>query len=188
MPWKPEYAANRLAKAAVDPEYAERRKQQAKSRTPGENREYMRAYYAANKDKWNKRTPEQQAEYNRQRRERYAADAEYREQQKAIVRSGCKVAKRNSRLKAQYGITVEQYAELERRQNGCCALCSRSPGELDGRRLAVDHCHETGAVRGLLCGDCNRALGLFRDRRDVLDRAIEYLTEARSMGDLVPPK
>lgn len=65
------------------------------------------------------------------------------------------------------------YAELYKIQNGLCAICSQP--EPYGRQLALDHCHDTGAIRGLLCTGCNMALGIFRDDVDVLQKAIEYL-------------
>ena len=55
------------------------------------------------------------------------------------------------------------------RQNGVCAVCGV------GGKLHVDHDHETGLVRGLLCGSCNRALGLLKDNVDSLKMAIDYL-------------
>lgn len=74
-----------------------------------------------------------------------------------------------------YGITAEQYDALYKAQGGRCAICRRATGA--ARRLAVDHNHQTGEVRGLLCKPCNRyGLGMFaRDNPEVLDRAAEYL-------------
>lgn len=61
------------------------------------------------------------------------------------------------------------------RQGGRCAICRREPEQ--GRRLAVDHDHATGEVRGLLCKACNTALGMFRDDVASLARAIGYLAD-----------
>lgn len=58
-------------------------------------------------------------------------------------------------------------------QGGTCAICELP--EISGRSLAIDHCHETGRVRGLLCNRCNRALGLMKDDPERLLRAINYL-------------
>lgn len=66
----------------------------------------------------------------------------------------------NSKLKYAFGITVDQYEAMLAAQGGTCAACKLPLGK---RRLAVDHCHESGAVRGLLCGACNTALGLLRE-------------------------
>jgi len=76
-------------------------------------------------------------------------------------------------LKRCYGITTQQYNELFLRQEGLCAICGRHQAEFK-RRLAVDHDHATGKVRGLLCGLCNRALGGF-STVNKLQAAIEYL-------------
>lgn len=62
---------------------------------------------------------------------------------------------RASKYKRLYGITVEQYDEMFEEQGGLCAICRKPPINY---RLAVDHDHDTGAVRGLLCPPCNRSL------------------------------
>ncbi len=80
---------------------------------------------------------------------------------------------RNSRLIIQYGIDILQYEQLLLRQGMVCAICRGVCKS--GRRLAVDHDHRTGAVRGLLCGACNRAIGNLGDSVERLRRAIEYL-------------
>lgn len=72
-----------------------------------------------------------------------------------------------------YGITPNEYDELLESQNGVCAICLQECKS--GRRLAVDHDHKTGAVRGLLCGSCNRAIGNLQDDPEVLQRALDYL-------------
>jgi hypothetical protein len=72
-----------------------------------------------------------------------------------------------------YGITVEQYDEMLATQSGVCAICAKTCAT--GRALAVDHCHETGKVRGLLCARCNPMLGFANDNIDVLKAAIAYL-------------
>lgn len=74
---------------------------------------------------------------------------------------------------ARYGITPTEFAARYKKQGGCCGICQQTPGI---KGLAVDHCHETGHVRGLLCGRCNTAIGLMRDDPDILRSAIEYLT------------
>lgn len=71
-------------------------------------------------------------------------------------------------------ITPDMYVALHKQQGGICAICSKTE-EANGKALAVDHDHETGRVRGLLCDDCNLALGRFQDSPDVLRRAINYL-------------
>jgi len=72
--------------------------------------------------------------------------------------------------KYRYGITEPEYSAFWARQNGCCAICSISSKELD-----VDHSHGSGVVRGLLCRQCNQAIGLFKESIAVLDSAKSYL-------------
>ena len=84
-----------------------------------------------------------------------------------------KRAQRRYRLKTQYNLTLEDYEAMHEAQGGGCAICGEA--EDTGRLLAVDHDHETGLVRGLLCTRCNTGLGLFRDNPDLLDAAREYL-------------
>ena len=76
-------------------------------------------------------------------------------------------------LLAKYGITAEDYNYMLEQQRGGCAICFQS--NTSGRRLAVDHNHDTGEVRGLLCGRCNIGLGQFGDNVDNLEAAIDYL-------------
>lgn len=79
------------------------------------------------------------------------------------------------RIEATYGLTAEAYAVLLDFQNGVCAICLR-PSHV--RRLAVDHDHQTGMVRGLLCRHCNyELLGWYKDDEHALQRAIDYLRE-----------
>jgi hypothetical protein len=78
-----------------------------------------------------------------------------------------------------YKLTPEQYQEMYDLQNGLCYICQK-PTEGRGKnknRLAVDHNHSTGKIRGLLCSHCNTALGLFRDSQELLQSAINYLNE-----------
>lgn len=71
-----------------------------------------------------------------------------------------------------YGLEPEQYEALLAAQDGLCAVCC-SPG--GARGLAVDHDHASGRVRGLLCGPCNSAIGLLKERPDNFERAVAYL-------------
>lgn len=82
---------------------------------------------------------------------------------------------RSYRMYYQYGLTLEQYDQMNKDQNGLCKLCNRESKNFWGTKLAVDHCHITGKVRGLLCDKCNKGLGQFEDNIEVLQKAIEYL-------------
>lgn len=79
-----------------------------------------------------------------------------------------------------FGVDADRYQEMLREQSGVCAICKqpeRSPDKASGKTkdLAVDHDHTTGAVRALLCSNCNRGLGLFNDSPEMLDAAKAYL-------------
>lgn len=83
-------------------------------------------------------------------------------------------------MKKHYGITVEQYLEMHDKQGGVCAVCGCAESSVDPRtkrvrRLAVDHCHDTGKIRGLLCSSCNTAIGQMKDDVRILSSAISYL-------------
>jgi hypothetical protein len=80
---------------------------------------------------------------------------------------------RKGNLKSLYGMTVEEYSRRLAMQGGCCAICNEPPQS--GRNLHVDHCHESGGIRGLLCSSCNTGMGLFDDDPSRLDGAIRYL-------------
>lgn len=80
--------------------------------------------------------------------------------------------KNRSHLKTRFGITIEEYNLMFLQQNNCCAICYK---ESKSKRLAVDHCHITGKIRGLLCSKCNQGIGLFYENIESLKRAILYL-------------
>ena len=78
-------------------------------------------------------------------------------------------------LKLRYGITIDEYEAMLAEQGGGCAGCGSVVLDRSGRNLAVDHDHETGLVRGLLCQACNSILGRVRDNASVLRRLADYL-------------
>lgn len=82
--------------------------------------------------------------------------------------------RRKYRLKGEYDLTPDQYEYLLNKQHGECAIC-KTDKCITGRRFAVDHCHITGRVRGLLCQACNTGLGKFNDNLNNLEAAIKYL-------------
>lgn len=83
-----------------------------------------------------------------------------------------RVYRANADMVRKYGITLEDYNRMLEAQGGHCAICPRVPGT---KRLPVDHNHDTGAVRGILCDRCNRAIGLLGDSTDLLESALNYL-------------
>lgn len=81
---------------------------------------------------------------------------------------------RKSGLMSRHGMTLEEYESINTSQKGICAIC-KNPPRGGYKHLVVDHCHETGNIRGLLCNTCNRAIGLFKDSPELLSNASEYL-------------
>ena len=85
---------------------------------------------------------------------------------------------RKSRLKYYYGITHEEYDKMFASQDGKCAICKQFPTKNVrahwGGKLCVDHCHETGKVRGLLCNDCNLAIGYAKSEENLF-AMVEYI-------------
>lgn len=86
-------------------------------------------------------------------------------------------------LKAKFGLTLSDYDSLIAKQDNLCAICLK-PETRKGKKksdgflpLAVDHCHETGKIRALLCGACNTSLGLLREDVTILESMISYLKE-----------
>jgi hypothetical protein len=188
MPSKPEVLK---ARRANDPEYAERVRNYSRkwreanlekareldvkkaSSKRSESRDaynaYMRDWTAKNKDRLNAERREQRANDpertkrdNERRKKAHHADPD---------------KKRNAVLKRTYGITLKEYRQLYDLQEGKCAICEcdRPDSGTDG--LVVDHCHDSGLVRKLLCAYCNTGLGQFKDDVSLLQKAIEYLNK-----------
>lgn len=146
--------------------------------------EYSRKWRAKNPErareharKWLAKNPEKSKEYGltylqKNKERRYAQTAQWKKDNPDKVA----ISERRHALKRKYGLTVEQYEALSAAQNHSCAICKTHRDTQRKGNLVVDHCHDSSAVRGLLCNDCNRALGLFRDSSDNVARAAKYLT------------
>lgn len=89
---------------------------------------------------------------------------------KYLAKPTTKLLRKNQRMMKRYGIDMNDYEKLYREQKGKCAICGIKKEKLD-----IDHCHFTNEIRGLLCGSCNRALGLMKDNIDFFNKAIKYL-------------
>ena len=76
---------------------------------------------------------------------------------------------------ATYGLTQEDYNTLLKKQEYKCFSCGKAHGTFKTDRLFIDHCHDTGKVRGLLCHDCNVALGAATDNIETLRNLIKFL-------------
>jgi hypothetical protein len=125
---------------------------------------YNPEHYLANKEQynakskaWREANPEQ-AKANRKRN--YELNKE----------SNLKYSKEYN-LKKKFSLSLLEYEEMLTKQNGVCAIC----GGTCTKALAVDHDHATGSIRGLLCNNCNRGLGHFKDNLKNLQQAIDYL-------------
>lgn len=79
---------------------------------------------------------------------------------------------RSARLKRKYGIDQYDYAQMWEEQDGRCRICSKY---CPGNKMVVDHDHDTGEVRGLLCSKCNSGIGLLGECTTALSNAIKYL-------------
>ena len=86
---------------------------------------------------------------------------------------------KDANLQNSYGISIEEYEIMFEKQGGRCAICGKHQSELT-KRLFVDHSHETGKVRSLLCTNCNFGIGYFKDSELLLLRAAEYLREGQT--------
>lgn len=75
----------------------------------------------------------------------------------------------NSQMKSLYGIDAITFAYMENAQDRRCAICE------EAKPLVLDHCHDTGNVRGLLCKTCNQAIGMLQDKPDVIANAATYV-------------
>lgn len=93
-------------------------------------------------------------------------------------------------LRRTFGISLDQYKGMLAGQRGLCAICEQPETEIRGGRLkalAVDHCHETGEIRGLLCTACNKALGYFRDDEKRIGAALRYIDHHKRRRKLEQP-
>ena len=127
-------------------------------------REYQREWRKKNPRKaeaWRRRNPEKAK----------AASRRYKEANRETIRN----ADRQYQLERVYGIAPEEYDALLAQQKGSCAGCEATEYNSKSYHLAVDHNHDTGEIRGLLCLRCNRILGLSQDDPGLLRRLADYL-------------
>ena len=92
------------------------------------------------------------------------------------------MAVRKQNLK-KYGLTLDEYSQMLEEQNHVCAVCKQpetSKNQFGTVSLAVDHCHETGLNRGLLCMACNRSIGMLGEDVKRIESVIEYLKKHKN--------
>jgi hypothetical protein len=154
---------NRLKELARGKEYRQTTTSRSESREA--YNEYMR--------EWRR---ENSARINEKNREKRKANPELAKLDNERRRASHNpLASRNSMLMNNYGITLEDYLARYEDQGGKCAICGDSKPDCGKDGLVVDHCHDKGNVRRLLCTHCNKGLGHFRDDIHRLSNAIEYL-------------
>jgi len=116
---------------------------------------------------------------NKKRRQRWRTDRLYRNRSNENRIS--------THLMVQYGVTLVEYNALLLEQKGVCAICGNEQKLTYGRhkkgRLCIDHNHSTGIIRGLLCHNCNAAIGLMKENIEILQNAINYLNKNKK-GEL----
>lgn len=124
---------------------------------------------------------QERSERDRKRKERgeYLRSKEYRRQRSADFRASPQYAAKGHEyyIRYKYGLSLEAYQAMLEGQKHVCAVCMKPNTRKGDTRLMVDHCHVTGRVRGLLCHNCNAALGMADDDPDLLERLAEYLKE-----------
>lgn len=116
--------------------------------------------------------------HNAMQREKYRVDPEAKLKRQIRERkrkSLNPLAKKDSELKRLYGISIDDYLNIMQNQNSVCKICRQECKTKYS--LSVDHNHETGKVRGLLCNRCNRAIGMFEDNPDLLRKAANYIED-----------
>lgn len=114
--------------------------------------DYNKNYYRNHQEKINK--------YNR----------EWQKKNRSKLHASC----RRHRLKKNFGLTIDQYSQLLEKQNRKCAVCKVFNNSQ--RHFPVDHDHVTGKVRGLLCPNCNMAIGMFKENKEIIKAALDYLS------------
>jgi hypothetical protein len=140
---------------------------------PGQS-EYNKAYYLGHREEIKaqvKRYRVANLKVVRERERLYAAA--HRADRKEYDKIYHKEHWREYHLRRKYGITVPEYDELMRRQGSVCACCGSANGGV--RAFHLDHDHRTGKVRGILCNNCNAALGLIRDDPEIALAMANYL-------------
>ena len=88
-----------------------------------------------------------------------------------------------NKLQYRYGITKQDYENLFTKQKGCCAICNTDNPSAKSKKhkyFSVDHCHQTGKIRGLLCATCNSASGLLGDCPLIIAKASSYLSGSQN--------
>jgi len=162
--------------------YQNNKEKWEKQKNSLERAEYMKNYSEKHKNKkkeYDKKYKEKNKQKDKIKKQNY-----YKENKETIlknVKRNYKETKKNNpeilrniHLKRKYGITVEDYNKILQEQKECCMGCRKHQSEFI-KVLCVDHCHTTGQIRGLLCNNCNRSLGLLGDNISTIENLLNYL-------------
>ena len=173
-------------KLSVNPEFKRTEQEKARVRIAAwleANREhhtnYCRAYYKVNKERINARNKAYFLAHIEQARASH--QAYYRAHKTQILNQQHDYNQAHPELihkrtlKISFNLTPDDYDNLLKRQNGRCAICGATRPGHKRRYFSIDHDHETGKIRGLLCGYCNPGLGHFKDDVTLLRKAVTYL-------------
>lgn len=157
-----------MPKSKLTPEQRYQNQLEASRKWKARNKEHVSEY---NKE-WSAKNPEIKKELKR------LWDCKNTEHKKAYSfkwKENNPLYFKEKHLKAEYGLTLADYAQMLEDQDHKCKCCGIGKEEAPSQRLVVDHCHSTGKVRGLLCSHCNVALGMVKDSKETLRNLINYL-------------
>jgi Autographiviridae endonuclease VII len=174
---------------------AERRRAKLPEIVATESREQKRRWREANPEaardyqrRWRERNRERSQQIQREWREKHPAyDKQWRDKNREKVRQTALASYYKHRdkvcaaagwrnVRRIYGISRDQYYAIVELQGGGCGICGKTQGE-HGKRFPLDHCHEIGLVRGVLCEECNLLLGKIEDKKDWVAKMQRYIAD-----------
>ena len=167
-----------MCKACMNAKHAE---YEAVNRTKINER--RNALYAANREailakRREERSKDPEAHRAKQRAWYWSDVEKRREENRARGKAGRNAQRTAVNRVQRYGVSADDYNRMLAEQDGKCAICKNALSA--SKRSGVDHCHETGFIRGLLCGRCNAGIGQLRDDPETVRAALNYLLDARS--------
>lgn len=141
------------------------------------NKEFILARHSKNRNQDLKKSRKRVNGSYHKNKEYYSV---YRKEWRAKNKETLAIKSREKHLRIKFGITQNEYELLASKQNGICLICGKQPK----KTFHIDHDHETGQIRGLLCCPCNQMLGLAHDNPDVLESAAKYLNAHKNTSSL----
>ncbi len=144
-------------------------------------KKYEEIHYQNNKEKILKQHKKYQENHKKEILQ-YAK--QYRETHKTEIKKWRQTHKKQIKIKFMlktYGISLTEYNEILKKQKRLCAICGKK--FKNSGDCHIDHNHKTGKVGGLLCGKCNRGIGMFEENISILENAIKYLKKERKKND-----